>query len=119
MRQQLRNKHVAGICWHNGREVAVGKWLPIIPRAQWDFAQELLTFRSAAAQKKRARNRAPRAYILRGLVICGNCGTVMAGCSGTRLPLLARQPPRRHAMRADHARQTAGEIRRRCGHHGY
>jgi len=83
VRRQLRNKHVAGICWHNGREVAVGKWLPIIPREQWDFAQELLTFRSAAAQKQRARNRAPRAYILRGLVICGNCGTTMAGCSGS------------------------------------
>lgn len=60
-RQQLRNKHVAGICWHNGQEVAVGKWLPIIPRAQWDFAQELLTFRSVAARKKRTRNRTPRA----------------------------------------------------------
>jgi DNA invertase Pin-like site-specific DNA recombinase len=83
VRQQLRNKHVAGICWHKGQEVAVGKWLPIIPRAQWDFAQELLTFRSVAARKKRATNRAPRAYILRGLVICGNCGTTMAGCSGT------------------------------------
>lgn len=82
VRRQLRNKHVAGICWHNGQEVAIGKWLPIIPRAQWDFAQELLTFRSVAAQKKRARNRQPRAYILRGLVICGNCGTAMAGCSG-------------------------------------
>ena len=83
VRRQLRNKHAAGICWHNGREVAVGKWLPIISREQWDFAQELLTFRSAAAQKRRARNRAPRAYILRGLVICGNCGTTMAGCSGS------------------------------------
>jgi len=82
VRRQLRNNHVAGICWHNGQEVAVGKWLPIIPRAQWDFAQELLTFRSVAAQKKRARNRQPRAYVLRGLVICGNCGTAMAGCSG-------------------------------------
>ncbi|HEY6314123.1 MAG TPA: recombinase family protein [Streptosporangiaceae bacterium] len=81
IRRQLRNKHVAGICWHNGKEVAAGKWLPVIPRAQWDFAQELLTFRSVAAQKRRAKNR-PRAYILRGLVICGNCGTVMAGCSG-------------------------------------
>jgi site-specific DNA recombinase len=81
IRRQLRNKHVAGICWHNGREVAVGKWLPIIPRAQWDFAQELLTFRSAAAHK-RAGTRKQRVYILRGLVICGNCGTAMAGCSG-------------------------------------
>lgn len=83
VRRQLRNRRVAGICWHNGREVAVGKWPAIIPRAQWDFAQELLTFRTVAARKKRARNRAPRAYVLRGLVICGNCGTMMAGCSGT------------------------------------
>ncbi len=82
VRRQLRNKHVAGICMHNGQEVAVGKWLPIIPRAQWDFAQELLTFRSAAAQKQR-NTRKRRVYILRGLVICGNCGTTMAGCSGS------------------------------------
>jgi site-specific DNA recombinase len=82
IRRQLRNNHVAGICWHNGKEVAVGKWLPIIPRAQWDFAQEMLAFRSTAAQKKRAKNKPPRVYILRGVVICGNCGTVMAGCSG-------------------------------------
>jgi site-specific DNA recombinase len=82
IRRQLRNKHVAGICWHSGHEVAVGKWQPIIERAQWDFVQELLAFRSVAAQKKRAANRQPRAYILRGLVICGNCGTAMAGCSG-------------------------------------
>lgn len=82
VRRQLRNKHVAGICWHNGREVAVGKWLPIIPRTQWDFAQELLMFRSAAAQKQRSA-RTRRVYILRGLVICGNCGTTMAGCSGS------------------------------------
>ena len=79
--RQLQNKHVAGICWHNGKEVAVGKWLPIIPREQWDFAQELLTFRSAAAQERVDRYPA-RAYILRGLVICGNCGTAMTGCSG-------------------------------------
>jgi site-specific DNA recombinase len=82
VRRQLRNKHVAGICMHNGQEVAVGKWLPIIPRAQWDFAQELLTFRSAAAQRQR-NTRKRRVYILRGLVICGNCGTTMAGCSGS------------------------------------
>ncbi len=82
VRRQLRNKHVAGICWHNGQEVAVGKWPAIISRPAWDFAQELLTFRSIAAQKKRASNRQPRAYILRGLVICGSCGTAMAGCSG-------------------------------------
>jgi site-specific DNA recombinase len=82
VRRQLQNKRVAGICWHNGKEVAAGKWPAIIKRDKWDFVQELLAFRSVAARGKRARNRAPRAYILRGLVICGNCGTAMAGCSG-------------------------------------
>jgi len=82
VRRQLRNKHVAGICWHNGHEVSVGRWPAIISRPAWDFTQELLTFRSAAAQNRRASKRQPRAYILRGLVICGNCGTAMAGCSG-------------------------------------
>jgi site-specific DNA recombinase len=82
IRRQLRNTRVAGIAVHQGREIGVGKWPAIIDRAQWDFAQELLAFRSAAAQKQReARNR--RTYILRGLVICGKCGTTMAGCSGT------------------------------------
>jgi site-specific DNA recombinase len=82
IRHQLRNTRVAGIAVHHGREIGVGKWPAIISRAQWDFVQELLTFRSAAAQKQRdTRNR--RTYILRGLVICGKCGTTMAGCSGT------------------------------------
>ena len=82
IRRQLRNRHVAGICVHNGEEVAVGKWQPIIPRPQWDFTQELLTFRSAAAVKERSKQRIPRVYLLRGLVVCGKCGTKMAGCSG-------------------------------------
>ncbi|MGP0001872.1 MAG: recombinase family protein, partial [Acetobacteraceae bacterium] len=82
VRRQLQNKHVAGICWHNGQEVAIGKWPAIIDRTMWDFTQELLTFRSAAAQNERAGHRAPRAYILRGVAICGSCGTAMAGCSG-------------------------------------
>lgn len=83
VRRQLRSARVAGIRMHHGQEVAVGKWPAIIKRDKWDFVQELLEFRSVAARGKRARNRAPRAYILRGLVICGNCGTTMAGCSGT------------------------------------
>lgn len=82
VRRQLHNRHVAGICVHRGQEIGIGKWPAIISRAEWDFVQELLTFRSVAAQKNRAKNQAPRAYILRGLVICGNCGTAMAGCSG-------------------------------------
>jgi hypothetical protein len=66
---------------HAGEEIGIGKWPAIIPRTEWDFAQELLTFRSSAAQTTRkAQNR--RTYLLRGLVICGNCGTTMAGCSG-------------------------------------
>lgn len=82
VRRLLRSKSIAGICVLRGQEIGIGKWPAIITRPQWDFAQELLTFRSVAAQKQRdSRNR--RHYILRGLVICGNCGTTMAGCSGT------------------------------------
>jgi DNA invertase Pin-like site-specific DNA recombinase len=83
IRRQLQNTRVAGIAVHRGQEIGTGKWPVIIARAQWDFTQELLTFRSSAAQGERAKRNAPRTYILRGLVICGRCGTAMAGCSGT------------------------------------
>jgi hypothetical protein len=82
VRRQLKNSHVAGIRLHKGKEVAVGKWPTIISRPAWDFTQELMSFRSSATLEKRTSNRQPRAYILRGLVICGKCGTAMAGCSG-------------------------------------
>jgi site-specific DNA recombinase len=82
IRRQLTNKHVAGILVHQGQEIGTGKWPPIIARAEWDFAQELLTFRSAAAQTTR-KSQIRRNYILRGVVICGRCGTTMAGCSRT------------------------------------
>src|SRR5205807_1569333 len=75
-------RHVAGINVHQGQEIGAGKWPAIIPRAEWDFAQELLTFRSSATQKQ-SESRKRRTYILRGLVVCGKCGTTMAGCSGT------------------------------------
>lgn len=81
IRRQLHNKHVAGINVYRGQEIGIGKWPAIIARPEWDFAQELLTFRSTAAQKKR-NARQQRVYILRGLVVCGKCGTTMAGCSG-------------------------------------
>src|SRR5260370_38200575 len=66
IRRQLQNKHVAGINVHRGQEIGVGRWPAIITRAQWDFAQEMLAFRSAAAQSERAA-RTRRTYILRGL----------------------------------------------------
>ena len=81
MRRLLRNRHVTGITVHRGEEIGIGKWPVIIARPKWDFAQELLSFRSTAAQKQRD-SRPRRTYILRGLVICGNCGTTMAGSSG-------------------------------------
>jgi site-specific DNA recombinase len=82
VRRLLRSRPVAGICVHRGEEIGIGKWPAIIARPEWDFAQELLSFRSTAAQKQRD-SRPRRTYILRGLVICGNCGTTMTGCSGT------------------------------------
>lgn len=83
IRRQLQSRHVAGICVYHDEEIGTGKWPAIVSRAEWDFAQELLTFRSVAASKDLAQKKQPRAYILRGLVICGNCGTAMAGCSGS------------------------------------
>jgi len=83
IRRQLRNTRVAGIAVHHGQEIGIGKWPAIVTRAQWDFTQELLAFRSSAASTERAKRKAPRTYILRGLVMCGKCGTAMAGCSGT------------------------------------
>jgi site-specific DNA recombinase len=83
VRRQLKSRRVAGIVVHHGEEVGIGKWPAIITRAQWDFTQELLTFRSSAARAEQAKWKAPRTYILRGLVVCGKCGTTMAGCSGT------------------------------------
>jgi site-specific DNA recombinase len=83
VRRTLHGGHAAGVNVHHGEEIGVGKWPAIITRAQWDFAQELLTFRSAAARSEREKRKAPRSYILRGVVVCGKCGTAMAGCSGT------------------------------------
>jgi hypothetical protein len=83
IRRQLKNTRVAAIAVHHGQEIGIGKWPAIITRAQWEFTQELLTFRSSAARTERAKRKAPRTYILRGLVMCGKCGTAMAGCSGT------------------------------------
>jgi len=83
VRRTLHGGHAAGINVHHGQEIGTGKWPAVITRAQWDFAQELLAFRSTAARTERAKRKAPRSYILRGLVVCGKCGTTMAGCSGT------------------------------------
>jgi site-specific DNA recombinase len=82
VRRQLKSTRVAGIAVHHGTVIGVGKWPAIIARPQWDFTQELLAFRNVAAQKQRD-TRSRRTYLLRGLVICGKCGTTMAGCSGS------------------------------------
>jgi site-specific DNA recombinase len=83
VRRQLENTRVAAIAVHHGQELGTGKWPAIITRAQWDFTQELLAFRSAAMRKEQAKRKAPRPYILRGLVVCGKCGTAMSGSGGT------------------------------------
>jgi site-specific DNA recombinase len=82
VRRQLRNTRVAGIAVLHGQEIGAGKWPAIITRAQWEFTQELLAFRSSAARSEQAKRKAPRTYILRGLATCGKCGTVMPGTNG-------------------------------------
>jgi site-specific DNA recombinase len=83
VRRQLQNRAVAGIVVSRGREIGTGKWPAIVTREQWDFAQELLTFRVRAAHERSAAKEG-HFYLLRGLVVCGNCGTAMAGSSGAK-----------------------------------
>lgn len=82
IRRLLKSTRVAGIAVRHGQEIGAGKWPAIITRAQWEFTQELLTFRSAAARIEPAKRNAPRTYLLRGLVTCGKCGTLMPGSGG-------------------------------------
>jgi site-specific DNA recombinase len=82
VRRLLSMRHIAGISVHQGEVIGTGKWPAIITREQWDFTQELLSFRVTAFRSEQAKKKEPRPYILRGLVTCGKCGTTMAGCSG-------------------------------------
>jgi site-specific DNA recombinase len=77
IRALLAQEYLAGLRAHNGEEVGMGIWPPIIDRATWDLAQEMRQFRSSARDA-----RPHRFYLLRGVVVCGKCGTAMSGTTG-------------------------------------
>lgn len=75
---------------HRGEDAGIGNWPAVIPRPQWEFTQELLQFRSTAAQSEQGP-RPQRTYILRGLIVCGRRGTALSGNSG-RVYRCTRKP---------------------------
>ena len=78
----LRIARYAGILTFQGEAIGQGIWPPIVDLATWQAVQERRVLRSAEWQ---ATPRAPRRfYLLRGLVICGKCGTHMSGTGGAK-----------------------------------
>jgi len=79
VRLQLRSRYAVGIRVHHGQEIGKGIWPMIIDRGLWDLAQEMLSYRAAT---EKAKGDDSRFYVLRGIVVCGKCGTRMGGHSG-------------------------------------
>lgn len=68
LRQTLTNPRIAGLRAHNGEIVATAVWPAIITVAQ----HEQLV--AAFARKSQSNRRAPRRYLLSGMLRCGRCG---------------------------------------------
>ncbi|WP_104126417.1 recombinase family protein [Cryobacterium sp. Y57] len=82
LRQTLTNPRIAGLRAHNGEVVATAVWPAIITPATHE--QLVAMF----ARKKVTGRRAPRRYLLSGLLRCGKCGN--------KLFSAARQDTRRY-----------------------
>lgn len=76
VRALLDSRHVAGIRMHQGEEVGPGKWPAIIDQGTWDETRARREYRSAVHQTNVELR---RFYLLRGLVMCSRCGTLMSG----------------------------------------
>lgn len=68
LRQTLTNPRIAGLRAHNGVIVAQAVWPAIITPAQHDQLVSLFE------RKKVSGRRAPRQYLLSGMLRCGKCG---------------------------------------------
>jgi DNA invertase Pin-like site-specific DNA recombinase len=68
LRQTLTNPRIAGLRAHNGQVVATAVWPAIITPTQHE--QLVAMF----ARKKVSGRRAPRRYLLSGMLRCGKCG---------------------------------------------
>lgn len=67
----LNGKH-AGLLMHDGREVGVGDWEPIVDEATWRRAVHVLN-----APDRPKRRTARRYLLVGGLLRCGRCGAIM------------------------------------------
>ncbi|MEH0545424.1 recombinase family protein [Streptomyces sp. B21-105] len=76
VRALLDSRHVAGIRMHQGEEVGPGKWPAIIDQGVWEETRARREYRSAVHQTNLELR---RFYLLRGLVMCSRCGTLMSG----------------------------------------
>ncbi|EFL00964.1 recombinase [Streptomyces sp. SPB78] len=78
IRALLDSRHVAGIRMHRGEEIGLGAWPAIIDAGVWAEVRARREYRSAVHREARSKP-AQRYYLLRGLVMCGRCGTLMSG----------------------------------------
>jgi len=76
VRALLDSRHVAAIRMHQGEEVGRGSWPAIIDAGTWAETRARREFRSQVHQTNLELR---RFYLLRGLVMCGRCGTLMSG----------------------------------------
>lgn len=76
VRALLDSRHVAGIRMHQGEEVGPGKWPAIIDQGTWEETRARREYRSAVHETNLELR---RFYLLRGLVMCSRCGTLMSG----------------------------------------
>ncbi|MHC0433837.1 recombinase family protein [Streptomyces sp. O3] len=83
VRALLDSRHVAGIRMHQGKEVGQGKWPAIIEPGIWQETRARREYRSAVHQTNLELR---RFYLLRGLVMCSRCGTLMSGTKVGAVP---------------------------------
>ncbi|MFJ6212067.1 recombinase family protein [Streptomyces sp. NPDC092296] len=76
VRALLDSRHVAAIRMHRGEELGPGNWPAIIDAGTWAETRARREFRSQVHQTNLELR---RFYLLRGLVMCGRCGTLMSG----------------------------------------
>lgn len=76
VRALLESRHVAAIRMHQGEEVGPGNWPAIIDAGTWQEVRERRELRSAIHDVNLSLR---RFYLLRGLVMCSRCGTLMSG----------------------------------------
>jgi hypothetical protein len=76
VRALLDSRHVAGIRMHRGVEIGPGNWPAIIDSGTWEEVRARREYRSAEGRQDSVKK---RFYLLRGLVMCSRCGTLMSG----------------------------------------